>query len=163
MKGHMTGRSISALAALMVFCVFAAGIVAALLGGAGVYQRLTARDAAAYDRRTCAQVVAAKVRQAPGPESVSLVRFGADDALVITQEIEGRAYCTRLYCHDGWLMELFAPADEVFAPEDGEKLLQADALKLDLEGGLLRATVTDSGGREIEQWLFLRGGEGALP
>lgn len=163
MKGHTTGRSISALAALMVFCVFAAGIVAALLGGAGVYQRLTVRDTRSYDRRTCAQVVAAKVRQAPGLESVSLAQFGAGDALVITQEIEGRAYCTRLYCHDGWLMELFAPSDEPFSPEDGEKLLQAGGLELNLEDGLLRTSVTDSGGKKIEQWLFLRGGEGALP
>ena len=58
-----------------------------LLTGAGVYQRLTQRDRQAYDQRTCAQYLAAKVRQAPGPQSVSLSSFG-DSASVSAYALE---------------------------------------------------------------------------
>ena len=146
----------------MLFGVFAACILSVLLTGAGVYQRLTQRDRQAYDQRTCAQYLAAKVRQAPGPQSVSLSSFGDGDALVITEEIAGELYTTRIYCWDGWLWELFAFAEGDFAPQDGEKVLQAQSLSLTLEDGLLSALLVDGNGQACALSLSVRGGEGAV-
>lgn len=157
MREYRRGSPISALAALVVFCLFAAGVLSVLLSGAGVYRRLTQRDEQSYDRRTCVQVVATKVRQAPAPDSVSLSEFGQGPALVIREEVGGATYCTRLYCQDGWLMELFSPLEGDFAPEDGEKLLPAQGLALTLEEGLLHVAVTDDDGQIREQYLSLRG------
>ena len=70
MKQQKTQQSISALAALLMFGVFAVGILSVLLGGADSYRRLTQRDRVSYDERTCAQYMATKLRQAPSPESV---------------------------------------------------------------------------------------------
>ena len=69
MKQKIQQKSISGLAALLVFALFAVGILSVLLSGAGAYQRLTRRDRLSYDSRTCAQYVAAKIRQAPAPHS----------------------------------------------------------------------------------------------
>ena len=162
MKKRTRTNSISGLAALAVFCVFAVGLLSVLLGGADVYRRLTQRDREAYDSRTCMQFVATKVRQASAPGCVVLSEFGDGPALVISEEHDGSAYWTRVYCHDGWLMELFTSAGADFAPEDGEKILEIRSLDFRLESGLLTVYITDGSGTELTQVLSLRGGEGAF-
>lgn len=151
------------LLALVVFGVFAACVLSVLLTGSEVYRRLTVRDQAAYDRRTCAQYIATKVRQAPGPDSISLSSFGDGDALAVTESIEGEPYVTRIYCHNGWLRELFALDGEDFAPEDGEKVLEAQALSLTLEDGLLWVGITGADESPVRFTLSIRTGEGAAP
>lgn len=132
------------LAALLLLAVFATGVLGTLLGGAGVYRRLTSRDRASYDSRTCLQYIATRVRQAPG--QVRTAVFGDGDALVIPETVEQETYLTRVYCHDGWLMELFAAADGDFSPEDGEKLLPAQGIALEQDDGLLKVMLTDNAG-----------------
>lgn len=160
-----TGRKhhIDGLLALLLFGVFAASILSVLLTGAQVYQRLTRRDQSAYDQRTCVQYLATKVRQAAVGGRVTVEPFGGVDALVIREEIGGEDYLTRIYCYEGWLWELFTAEGDGFLPEDGEKLLSAQDLTLELSGGLLRAQLTDSGGQTLSLTLALRGGEGGAP
>lgn len=159
MKHRLKQQSISALAALLMFGVFAVGILSVLLTGAGAYQRLTERDRLAYDSRTCAQYVATKVRQAGAPGAVRVENFGGVDALVIVQEYDGVEYWNRIYCHDGWLKELFTAAQGEFAPEDGEKILPAQKLELERQNGLLRVKLTDGNGTAMDLNLALRAGE----
>ena len=162
MRERSNRQSITTLAALLLLGVFGVSILSVLLTGAGTYRRLVQRHQLSYDRRTCAQYVAARVRQAPSPDAVTLSRFGSSDALVIREDVDGTVYLTRVYCHDGWLMELFSLKSGSFAPEDGTKLLPAEALTLDLEDGLLTAAIS-CGGKTARLKLALRTGEGAQP
>ena len=148
-------RSISGLAAALLLCVFALMILSVLLSGAGAYQRLTVRGEENYDSRSSAQYVATKLRQAPSAESVELRTFGGSDCLCITEEIDGAEYITRVYCHDGWIRELFTLAEGDFTPGDGEKILEAEALELSLENELIRVAVTN--GSRTEFFVSLRG------
>lgn len=151
-KHHMDG-----LLALLLFGVFAVSILSVLLTGARVYSRLTLRDQSAYNQRTGLQYLATKVRQAQRGDLVWVEDFGGEEALVISEEWEGQTYLTRIYCHEGWLRELFTADGEGFLPEDGEKLLTARDLTFALEDGLLRAELTDSAGRTTALVLMLRG------
>ena len=157
-KHHMDG-----LLALLLFGVFAVSILSVLLTGAQVYGRLTQRDQDAYNQRTGLQYLATKVRQAQLGSQVRVEDFGGEEALVIAEELDGQTYLTRIYCHEGWLWELFTADGEGFLPEDGEKLLAARDLALELEDGLLRAELTDSAGRTVALTLALRGGEEGQP
>ena len=159
MKERSNRQSITTLAALLLLGVFGVSILSVLLTGAGTYRRLVQRHQLSYDRRTCAQYVAARVRQAPSPDAVTLSRFGSSDALVIREDVDGTVYLTRVYCHDGWLMELFSAAGSDFAPEDGQKLLPADSLTLTQTGTLLQADITH-GGETTQVAVQLRGKEG---
>ena len=161
MRERNDRQLISAMAALVLLGVFGISILAVLLTGADTYRRLTQRDQLACDRRTCAQYVATKVRQAPSPSAVALERFGASDAFVVRHEFDGVVYLNRIYCHDGWLMELFSAADGAFAPEDGEKVLPADRLGLTRSGRLLLVEIVHE--EEMTQVaLYLREGGGAV-
>lgn len=150
-------HQLNGLMALLLFGVFAACVLAVLLTGANAYRRLTARDQEAYLRRTCVQYLATRVRQADSRDGVAVESFGGVDALVLT---EG-AYATRVYCYDGWLMELYAAVDADMEPRDGEKVLELSSLSLSLEDGRLTADVVDQKGAAETLRLTLRSGEGA--
>lgn len=154
-------NSISGIAALLVFAVFAVSILSVLMSGAGVYQRLSQRDQSAYQSRTGIQYMATKVRQAesiPGIES-----FGDGEALVLSQQIGGVVYLTRIYCHDGWLRELFSVANGQFSPEAGEKILPMDALFLEQDGSLLTVRLRNPDGAEAVLTLVSRLTKEVLP
>lgn len=161
MKQRLKRQSITGMAALLIFGIFAVGIMSVLLSGASAYRRLTERDRLSYDSRTCVQYVATKVRQAAAPESVRLEDFGGVEALVIAQEYGGEDYVTRVYCHDGWMKELFTSAAGEFAPEDGELILPTQELDMEYEKGLLKIRLVDGNGTQAALDLVLRGGEGA--
>lgn len=150
---HMDG-----LIALLLFGVFAACVLAVLLTGASAYRRLVQRDQAAYERRTCVQYIATRVRQADQYNGIWVEDFEGVPALALDQ---GDGYLTQVYCYDGWLMELYAAADAGLAPEDGDQILQLDSLDLSLEDGLLTVEIGVPGGMRDTLHLALRGGEGA--
>lgn len=154
-------RKADTLLVLLLFGVFAVCILMVLLTGADAYKRLSQRDQSGYDERTASQYLATRVRQADRLGGVRIDSFQGVDALIFAEEIEGEAYETRIYCYDGYLRELFAAADGVFYPEDGEKVLAADGLTLSCEGRLLTAELTDGEGQIRQITLYLRSGEGA--
>ncbi len=153
-KHHMEG-----LMALLLFAVFAACVLMVLLTGAEAYRRLTQRDRTAYDRRTCVQYVATRVRQADGLDAVAVEDFGGGDCLTLTETIDGADYVTRVYCYDGYLRELFTAASAELEPEAGQEIMAAGGLELELEDGLLTVVTTDEEGTESSLLLTLRSGE----
>ena len=159
MTEQKNARSLSTLAALLTLAVFAVAILSVLLGGAQAYRRLTRRDQAVYDSRTCAQYLTMKLRQAPG--LVSLSEFGDGDAIDILQTYGGTDYVVRIYCYDGWLMELFCLAGAEFDPADGERVLPGSDLAVTENAGLFQLTIVDGSGQKISLALSksLTGGQ----
>ncbi|MEI3306105.1 MAG: DUF4860 domain-containing protein [Dysosmobacter sp.] len=90
------------------------------------YQTLT-RGQDAADRRTAAQYLATRVRQADRADGVAVAAFQGCDALELTETIDGTPYITRVYCYDGYMRELFSAAEAQMSPADGEKVLEAQA------------------------------------
>ena len=153
-------RRVSNLAALLLLGLFAVCLLTVLLCGAKAYRQLTERDRQSYDSRTTLRYLAAKVQQAPLPEQVEVSDF-AGSALCIGEEIDGTAYTTRLYCHGGWLMELFGAADEEFSPQDGEKIIEVKEINFTHEKGLILICLTQKNGQVQQMALSVRGGEEA--
>ncbi len=155
MKRGPIRYQLDGLVALLLFGMFAASVLVVLLTGADAYRRLTRRDEAAYDYRTCAQYVATRVRQADTAGSVAVTDFCGEPALVLS-EPEDEGYATWVYFHDGWLMELYASITGSFAPEDGERMMEIGGLELSLESGLLTVTLEDTLGERTTLSLSLR-------
>lgn len=159
MKKTPNGKTASGVAALVIFCVFALCALGVLLSGADSYRSITRRDAESYDSRTAVQYLSTKVRQAAAPESVEVTEFEGVTALCFTEELSGSTYITRVYCHDGWLKELFTAADADLLPEDGERITPLAALDIRREGDMLHFAVTDARGETVQLIRLLRGGE----
>lgn len=156
MKETRKSQSTS-LGALLVFGIFGVSVLLVLLQFAGSYRQLTERGQQQYHSRTCSAYLISKVRQAP--EGVSVEAFEGVTALVIPETVSGETYVTRIYCYEGWLMELFSLKDGDLSPEDGEKLLPAARLQLMWEGELLTAVVTTEQGTPVT--VILSTGKGA--
>lgn len=155
MKRRSIQHHMDGLMALLLFGVFAVCVLAVLLTGAKAYRRLTERDQSAYQSRTCAQYLATRVRQADQADGVYTEDFGGADALVLEED----GYLTRVYCYEGALMELYCAVDAEMEPRDGEEVMSAQELSLELEDGLLTAVLTGADGREETLYLSLRGQE----
>lgn len=129
---------ITDLLSLTVLTVFALCALAVLLLGGRVYRNLAETAGESYRSRTACQYLTTRVQQA-GELSVS--EFGGSDALLIREEVGSRVYLTRIYCHEGWLRELYCAENADLQPADGEKILEAEKLTLLLEDGLLNAQI----------------------
>ena len=160
MKRQGTKHHMDGLLMLLLFGVFAVCVLIVLLTGARAYRGLTERDRAAYDRRTCVQYIATKVRQGDLTGGVNLEPFGDATALCL-KDPEG--FITRLYCFDGWLMELYTFADGELEPQDGERIMPLAGLELSLEDGLLTAELQAGEGVTDTLRLSLRSEEGGRP
>lgn len=159
MKKRMTQHHMEGLGALLLFGIFAMCVLMVLLTGADAYRRLTERDQQAYLRRTCAQYVAARVRQADSLAGITVEPFGDGNALTLAED--GGAYRTRIYCYEGWLMELYSAADADLDPQAGERILEMEELELSMKEGLLTAKISNTDGSQDVLRLSLRSGRGA--
>ena len=157
MKRQGTKHHMDGLLMLLLFGVFAVCVLIVLLTGAKAYRGLTERDRAAYDRRTCVQYIATKVRQGDVEGGVTVEPFGDTAALCMRQY----GFVTRVYCYDGWLMEMYTFEDAELTPQDGEKVMPLPGLSFDLEDGLLTVELQSGEGVTDTLRLALRSGEGA--
>lgn len=150
---------ITGLLVLMVFALFALCILMVLLTGAKGYEALVHRGEKSYEYRTAAQYLATRVRQSDTIGGIRVGEFEGCSALELRQEIDGEAYITRVYCHNGFLQELFTTEHGSFSPEDGEKLIALAELSFEkTENALSARFVTAAGEEEILVW-YLHSGE----
>ena len=163
MKNEQKQLKMGSLLALMIFGVFVVCVLLVLLMGADGYQRMTERDRDTYESRTAVQYLTTRVRQADAGNILSVENFGGRDALVLSEEFDGEVYETKLYCHDGWLMECYAAAGSDLSPADGERLLEMEKLEVSLTDGFLQMCLTLPDGTEQELSLQLRSGREVLP
>lgn len=154
MKRWALQRNISDFLVLAVFAVMALCLLLVLLAGARIYRNLTDRSKNLDDHRTAVHYVTTRFRQSGG--AVEIGDFGGCTALTSREKVEETTYLTRVYCHDGWLRELYAAEDGDFSPEDGEKILPLQSLSAIREGQMLRVQLTYPDGTWRELRLFLR-------
>ena len=138
-------RNITDLLALLVFGIFALCVAALLLTGAGAYKNLTDRGAESYEHRVAVRYLTTRFHQAP---RVQIEDFCGLEAMTVREEVGGRYYVTRVYCHEGHIRELFAAESTEVHPGDGEVILAADALEFRMDGALLTAQITHPDGKK---------------
>lgn len=157
MSDHQSKNYIDGLIVLALFAIFAVCVICVLLSGAGVYNRVVAKDTSVYNLRTCCNYVATKTRRAENASDVSVVYFGDGDAIRIEETVDGEQYATLVYSYKGWLRELFSGASEDVSPLDGEKLMELSALECSLDGRLLTVSLADREDFRRTMVLYLRG------
>lgn len=150
-KNNMSGITV-----LLVFAAFMVSVLLVLLTGADVVQRLTERNQSGYDRRTAVQYIATRIRQADDAGMLSVRSFGDGDALVAAEDIDGVTYETLVYCHDGYLREMFVEAGMEADAEFGEKILPMTMLRVDDRGSVLCAELQFADGQQETVILHLR-------
>lgn len=150
-KNNMTGFLV-----LLIFAVFMVSLLLILLNGADTVRRITERDQKSYNQKTVAQYLTTRVHQADREGAVSVRKSGQVDMLVFAEEIDGTCYETSVYCHDGYLREMYCQSGMTFGPEFGEKIIPVQNFKVILENTLLHITFELTDGMEQTIFLHLR-------
>lgn len=143
---------------LILFVVFAAGIISVIFAGAGAYSRLSRRDDALENERICERYLSTKIQSARSPGTVSVEKIGECDSLCLAEELNGEEYATYIWCSGGWLRESFMKKDVEIREQSGERILQAECVSFGMENGLIKIDVTMNG-RDSYLYVDVRGAE----
>ncbi len=146
-------------AVLLLLCAFSVAVLSLLLTGAGTYKGITQEGRAAQDMQTEALYISQRVFSARSWEDVSAARYGGTDCLEIKSEAGGETWVTRVYCHDGWLMELFSVSDMPFDPAAGEKVAKASSLTVTRTDELLNVRLETESGVSVLPFARKGGGK----
>lgn len=142
-------RILETIPSLLLFFLFSACLLATLLAGAKVYQRVSSVMDGQYSTTTCINYLSAKVRHYDQKEGVGLGKLGQEDALALYEVYDGEEFVTYIYSFDGYLMELFCSVDGGFFPQDGQQIMPIDSLEISLTGQLL--TLQCAYGEEVAE------------
>lgn len=149
-KSNLTGVFV-----LLIFAVFMASVMLVLLSGVDTVQKLTQRDQRTYHRRTAVQYISTRIRQADEIGAVSTEK----DTLILTENLDGVSYETRIYCCNGYLREMFCEAGAALAPDFGEEVLPMNHFQITQENNLIRAELHLPDGSKEILTLLLRSKE----
>ena len=147
MKNKIQKADASSVAPLFLFTLFAISAVFVLLGGVRIYKTMLERDRASFERRTVSQYLVTRMRQSDSlggcyiGDFDSLEPQSAGDTLFYREVIEGEEYLTRIYCHEGYLCELFSTTDPGFSKGDGEHLVAVSSLLFREDDGVIFADI----------------------
>lgn len=131
--------------AIALLAVFFVVLLGGLAAGAVMYRSIAAAQMEADAARMQAGLLASYVRAADAAGAVGEAAGPEGRALVLTEMAgDGSAYETRLYLHEGQVVQEYAMADAPLDPERAEPLIASDAFDFYLEGGLL-VIRTDAG------------------
>ena len=158
MKKLLKQSNTDSVLAPLLLAVFAVCVLIVLLTGADSFRALSDRDQGSFNRRTAAQYITTRLRQADHSGGVYLEDFGGTTALTCREEVDGETYLTRVYFYEGSICELFCSAEANLLPEDGEKVLPAEGLSFREENGLITAVITDTDGQRACVSAALRSG-----
>ena len=148
MKEKHNQSNLTALAPLLIFLIFTICILTVLLTGADIYKKISLRDHNSFQRRTTVQYLTTRIRQSDAEGMIFAGDFNAEsvtdtgDTLFLKEEINGRTFFTRIYCHGGYLYELFSEAGLETSKQYGEKILKVNALSFTIRGNLLYVEIT---------------------
>lgn len=137
-------RAASGLSLFLAVAVFALMALLTMVLGASVYRSIVDRAEVNHEARTVMAYVTGKLRAAQGEVRLEMTEAGAD-MLVLSEEIDGAAYETRIYAYEGRLYEIFADAGLAFAPEEGQAIATLEAFSVTAENGMLRLSMRAGG------------------
>lgn len=144
---------------MLAFIIFALCAVSMLLYSAAFCQKISQRGELAWKERTCGQYLEWKVKQMDAAGCIAAGSIGGEDALVLTETIEGEDYSTWIYCSGGWMREYFTETSRKPDPDSGTEILEADQMRISQEGNLLTIKTDLPDGRQVCTDICIHSGE----
>lgn len=144
--GHGGGAGGAHVFTVLLFLLFCAALLTALVVGTNVYRSLAAATDAADTARIQGTLIANAVR-AHDAASAARVDVSPDGGpmLVLAEHLDSGEYEMRLYLQDGWIVEKYAPAGTAAGNMSATQLVASDTFDVSWEGSAMLAITTDAG------------------
>lgn len=139
-------HTIDTVFVLVLFAVFVITTLMVTSSGALAYQNAVKQMDERFNKQTCISYITAKVRANNASGRISVGDFKGNEALCITDNVNGTGYTTYIYQSEGMIRELFCN-DEVadsMEPESGAALAEANGLSFAEENNVLTIQLTDT-------------------
>lgn len=162
MKTKAKNIDISSFAPLFLFACFSICVMSVLLIGADLYRKQAERDVTGYQKRTVSQYITTRIHQSDSYDACFVGDFetrspqSTGNTFFFTETINGAEYYTCIYCHDGYLHELFASADATLDLSAGEPLLRVESVNFVDNGRNIIAMITHIDGSRQKIVVNLR-------
>ena len=148
----------------LLFALFVIALLLAVVAGTNVYRNLNDVRSGADEARLGLTLLTNNVRandaaDAIGPHAVAHLMDLAADAiaagtgpegrsLVLVERLDSGTYETRIYRHEGNIVEEYALADAAYTPEKAVVICPSDVFDFSYGNGLLTIT-TDQGSADV--------------
>jgi hypothetical protein len=87
--------------------------------------------------RVAMNYLSMQIRRSDTKGSVRIDGSPRGDCLVLSKDIEGEIYETRIYFYAGYLQESFSPAETPFNEEYGFEIIQLDSFAIKRENNMI--------------------------
>ena len=155
-RGETAAQQPGALFNGLLMAVFFVAVAGGVVLGASLYRSVVAERAAAEDARLEANLLAGAVRALDATDAVATADGPEGPALVLIERLDVGTFETRIYLHQGAIVQEYAVAGSELSPERATVLCASDRFTFDVsEDGLL--TIRTSAG---EHHVALRSAQG---
>lgn len=141
------GRS-SRIFTMILFVLFIAVMLLAILIGTSVFSSLRTTDAQIEESRLSLVLIPNIIRATDEANAVSDVSGPEGRALVLTERLDTGTYETRIYEYQGQVVQEYALAGSGLDPDNADPIVASDTFEFDFKNGLLTIT-TDDGSTSV--------------
>ncbi|WP_255467152.1 DUF4860 domain-containing protein [Raoultibacter phocaeensis] len=141
---RLIGRVFTAL----LLALFVVTLLMAIMVGTGVYRSLYEIRSDANETRLGLNLIANSVRANDAVDAVAVGAAPEGRSLVLMERLESGTYETRIYLHEGMIVEEYALADAAYTPDKATKIVASDTFDFAYENSLL-TVMTDQGSIDI--------------
>ena len=134
---------------LCIFLICAMSLLGMLFVGARTQQKINQSTEANFYMRTSLLYISNKAKFFQEAGSISVSEFNGGSALFFEEEIDEVKYITKVYMHEGYLMELFTEANSDIEADVGTIITNISFFEAkQIEDGLIDIRIKNPNGNE---------------
>lgn len=137
------GQSFGRLFTALLFALFVAVLLIAIMAGTGLYRALVDVRELADSSRLATGLIANSVRASDATNAVGTGEGPEGSSLVLTERFESGTFETRIYAYQGAIVEEYALSDAPYTPEKATPLVNSNTFAFSFENGLLTVDTDD--------------------
>lgn len=132
----------------LLFALFVIALLLAVVAGTNVYRNLNDVRSGADEARLGLTLLANNVRANDAADAIAAGTGPEGRSLVLVERLDSGTYETRIYRHEGNIVEEYALADAAYTPEKAVVICPSDVFDFSYGNGLLTIT-TDQGSADV--------------
>ncbi|WP_417144466.1 DUF4860 domain-containing protein [Raoultibacter massiliensis] len=132
----------------LLFALFVIALLLAVVAGTNVYRNLNDTRSGADEARLGLTLLANNVRANDAADAIAAGTGPEGRSLVLVERLDSGTYETRIYRHEGNIVEEYALADAAYTPEKAVVICPSDVFDFSYGNGLLTIT-TDQGSADV--------------
>lgn len=132
----------------LLFALFVIALLLAVVAGTNVYRNLNDVRSGADEARLGLTLLTNNVRANDAADAIAAGTGPEGRSLVLVERLDSGTYETRIYRHEGNIVEEYALADAAYTPEKAVVICPSDVFDFSYGNGLLTIT-TDQGSADV--------------